>query len=272
MWRHLFEIAKSNTDMRLAAMQIIRFAMSNLRFAHALRAHLCEDMCTAGDMIWEIDQGKDGKPFRCALPVYAEAGWPMNKILQQAFVDAHGAEVCKTHLLLEMRITAGNTLSVSPAKATFSRFTDLLRGVMQLAPLSLPDEDVARMSTYSARRLFPTVADVLQLDVNERNSLGNWKDNTSVRELMHVRYSAFRLQACGDVKRICVRALSHTAKHAQHSSIMRVSGARPHLPHIKKEIFTSHWGKGSEPLPPLEAFDENKEPSPPTPKRVRSGV
>ena len=74
--------------------------MSNLRFAHALRAHLCEDMCTARDMIWEIDQGKDGKPFRCTLPVYAEAGWPMNKILQQAFVDAHGAEDAKTHLLL----------------------------------------------------------------------------------------------------------------------------------------------------------------------------
>ena len=74
-------------------------------------------------------------------------------------------------------------------------------------------EDAMRVSTYSLRRFFPTVADRLRIPVYRRHDLGDWCDTpldgaVPVRHApMAVRYSDARLESSADSRRVCHLAL-----------------------------------------------------------------
>ena len=59
----------------------------------------------------------------------------------------------------------------------YPRFVSLVRHLLALSPLELSEEAQAKISSYSLRRLLPTVADGLALVPEERAALGNWRDN-----------------------------------------------------------------------------------------------
>ncbi len=250
MWKHLFTLARSREDVRWPAMSILRYVFSNLRFEHTSRATLSSDFSTPRDQVWEITEGKDGQPFRCAVPNFADSNWDMNLVLHREMEARFGPQAAARTMLFEMNLTPSGAVNVVDSKASYVRWTALLRAIMQLQPLALDDAQAAKMSSYSARRLFPTVADGLGLSPHERNGLGNWRDGS--KEPMHVRYSAFRLSASGDTKRVCIRSLSHLSNHAADSEVSRIAVMRPHLQRVRDHIMKSSWGTGAETLPPVE--------------------
>ena len=71
------------------------------------------------------------------------------------------------------------------------------------------------------RRWLPPIAHGLKLPLERRNDLDNWKDGVGmagtkrVAEPMAVRYSAARLEACAQVKRLCIGAARHLHKWAK---------------------------------------------------------
>jgi hypothetical protein len=170
MWNHLVQLAHSTSEVAIAARLVLRFTRSNLRFAHAKRAKLMQQMCTPRDLIYEISKGKDGQPFRCAVPVYFQAGWPMNAELQNTISKELGPEVASSVMLpLCILSDDGKSAVMHPIPCPYEKFTVLIRGLLQLPPLALSDEEAGAVTTYYARRLSPTVADALQLDPNDPN-------------------------------------------------------------------------------------------------------
>ena len=57
---------------------------------------------------------------------------------------------------------------------TLSRFHQLSRSLLMTEPLSLSSTDAAVFSSYSGRRLLPTVADLARLDDADRLRVGGW--------------------------------------------------------------------------------------------------
>ena len=94
------------------------------------------------------------------------------------------------HLHYELRNWLGETAAFMPdcffapdgtvcldeRPSPYHRFQAFFRSLLTLQPLALSEVDAASFSTYSMRRLLPSVADCLQLSDAERNCLGNWQD------------------------------------------------------------------------------------------------
>ena len=269
MWSHLVDMARSGEGIASAAMVVLRFVSSNLRFEHTKRAVLNRKLSTPRDMVYDISFGKDKLPFRCAVPVFMEAGWPVNAVLQDVLIEAIGKEAAESFMIPLMTLAGDNAVQIHACPASFVKFTALLRALLQLHPLSLSDEAAARVTTYSARRLQPTIADALKLDTDARDSLGNWRDAASRKEPMHVRYSAFRLQRSGDTKRLCLKLMTHVSRLYPDSPISRLAGARPHVQATEAMILQSAWGSGSE---AVDAPSFDAEPVEPPLKRLKSEV
>ena len=81
---------------------------------------------------------------------------------------------------------------------SLSRFHRLSRQLFMSSPLHMPRKEVKQMSSYSARRLLPSLADLLQLSPADRANIGTWKGGRrSERHGLDMAnaYSAFRLRA-----------------------------------------------------------------------------
>ena len=95
------------------------------------------------------------------------------------------------------------------------------------------------------------MAGALQLPIERRRDLGNWKDTLAddkgrVSEPMVVRYSSQRLEATASVKRLCLGAVLHLLKWASarstKPSMAQLEGCIRSLPNIERHTRHHTWG------------------------------
>ena len=81
---------------------------------------------------------------------------------------------------------------------TIGRFRRLSRQLFRAAPLASSATSSCKVSSYSARRILPSIADALRLDPADRSNVGVWSGGARVKQpdlTMPNMYSEFRLQA-----------------------------------------------------------------------------
>ena len=93
----------------------------------------------------------------------------------------------------------------------------------------------------------------MQLSIERRRDLGNWCDVVSeadgvrVTEPMAVRYSETRLEATATVKRLCLAAVVHLAKHSgqkgQGAEWDRLQGCIRSLDSLERYTLHHTWGR-----------------------------
>jgi hypothetical protein len=121
----------------------------------------------------------------------------------------------------------------------YGRFQALLR---QIAGPMCND---VHLSTYSLRRMLPSVADALNLAMPERSALGNWVDSSdqtsSKSEPMAVRYSAARLTSSAAVRRLCLAALYHATTVQPDVTLADMEHLRGRVEDLRSLAGGSHW-------------------------------
>jgi hypothetical protein len=138
-----------------------------------------------------------------------------------------------------------------PVPMPYHRFQGILRQLSTACTEATP-ETVMKLTSYSARRFLPSVADGISLSIEQRNTLGNWVDKVSSsssdkqsREPMAVRYSQHRLHAAAEVKRLCLAALAHCLKHRPRAEFSDLSACIPFLTKLRAICDGPHWGAKS---------------------------
>ena len=132
-----------------------------------------------------------------------------------------------------------------------------------------------RVSTYSLRRFFPTVADRLRIPVDRRHDLGDWCDTpldgaVPVRHApMAVRYSDARLESSADSRRVCHLAL-YKARLANFENDEDVRLMSPQVLTLYEQVLNPTWGflargldvptQPTAPIPPGKAAAVDSDP------------
>ena len=91
----------------------------------------------------------------------------------------------------------------------------------QIVLAAKPGFDVTTLSSYSARRLLPSVAELWHVPTEMRNKIGGWnKDEVreQVKNRMPDRYSHFKLESALQVKTTIVRNLARLVGDIRASS------------------------------------------------------
>jgi hypothetical protein len=98
------------------------------------------------------------------------------EVLNQCVRDASGGRSC-SWLLCDFgppRVPLSKLSSAVWSPMSISRFASLSRQLLQMPPGQLSAEQAAGISTYSGRRLSPTLADLGQFPDTKRLKLGGW--------------------------------------------------------------------------------------------------
>ena len=230
-YKHLVDMACGvDGVMGIAAGLVLRVPATGLRFAHVSRALIQMDksddrMCVIG-----ISRGKSRgrQSFTRQVQWGGQQGQvrgvPLLLQLQKDLEATIGKDARRT-LVPDLALGGGGITgkggSVVRKHMPYSRFADVLRTVLTLRPLSLTEDEASRYPTYALRRFLLSVAEVLGMPLERRNSLGNWVDNVSDdkgarpkgSEPMAVRYRAARFLSSAQVKRACLAAVSHLQAH-----------------------------------------------------------
>eukprot|EP00973_Karenia_brevis_P064880 9011002-Karenia_brevis.AAC.1 len=117
----------------------------------------------------------------------------------------------------------------------YGKFVALLRSVMASV---VSDSVVHSLASYSLRRFLPTVADVIQLPIELRHHIGDWKDvpvvtNKFGREPMPVHYSQSRLDSVCHAKRLCLAAL-HSAFSGRGEASVEMEDLRQYTTSLER--------------------------------------
>ena len=208
--------------LRLAA-AVVRFKHSGISRRLVIGNRLILFECKRGK---RVSQGQR-PPFKWALPRSLIPGQDMVGPLLTVYLElerALGSEV--SFVVPDVACTLGknsalhNDVSFLPAPMDYGRWVKVLRAIA--AFLQLPAELATELwSTYTFRRLLPTIADILGLHEGHRSQLGEWteqvrSDNSSkavaAQPLMCHRYADCKVTTAGETKLLVASAISYASK------------------------------------------------------------
>ncbi|CAE8676985.1 unnamed protein product [Polarella glacialis] len=180
-----------------------------VRFVHLQRstfAHMDEDggffFCHMG----KRSVRRQRFPFRWCVPRRSLTNKDPVEVLNQCVRDASGGRSCPW-LLCDFgppRVPSSKLSSAVCSPMSISRFASLRRQLLQMPPGQLSAEQAAGISTYSGRRLSPTLADLGQFPDTKRLKLGGWLNEELIAQQQQMaqpnRYADQKILAQLDVK------------------------------------------------------------------------
>ena len=244
-----------DTPLAILAAIVLRVVCSTLRFGHTCRASRSSADCAARIEVWTISRGKGRarESFKVALPTHLAPDLPLFSSLQSKLQfllpDQADNYFCPDICVGSLGLSAHFDFVAADMPA--ARFTAVMRSFL-MESIGLTKLAALSFSTRSSRRYLATVADGLNLPPESKDALGNWRDvaNTGmpkqrVVELMHVRYSALRLESSAAVRRLCLSALVHLHKNKPEASFEDLSRVVPHIPTYERHAASASWGSAS---------------------------
>ena len=117
---------------------------------------------------------------------------------------------------LPARASLSAVTAYAPRAMPMARFVSFTRRLLLTSRLGLSKYDLKRITTYSARRVLPSVADAAGCSVSERLAVGAWSDpapdgslQVQARRLaMPIRYSEQRINIAASIKARLVRGVA----------------------------------------------------------------
>lgn len=255
-----------------AAALVGRVLLSCLRWAHVERATALPQESTGRTQVWSITKGKgaDRAGFKVSTPTHIAPDLPLGRFLR---VLSGMPEHDRLHLVPDIHIGPGGLEGeCAPGAGRMTRLK-----FMSIATHLLQPTHLQPIRGYTLRRWLPSIAGALQLPLERRRDLGNWKDvlgegQQRVQEPMSVRYNACRLEATASVKRLCLGAVLHLAKWASAQkvapSFAKLEGCIRSLASLERHGARAAWGIEVAP----QASDEAEEELPPLVDEVTSSA
>ena len=105
----------------------------------------------------------------------------------------------------------------------------------------LTEVEASAFSVRSMRRMLATFADGLQLPVEQRDYLGDWKQSDS-NVPMRSRYSDTRLSSASRARRLILAAMGHLLKHKPMATHLDARLVAEHFNSYSRAIEKSIWG------------------------------
>ena len=201
-------------------------SMGTLRYIHLTRScitHCCEKgfygFCSLGK---SRSSGKRA-PFRWCCPRIMPGGTDLHQVLMRlisTFEFTSTVENPKGMIpdTIPSRAPFDLVQGFGSSSMTLYTFHKLSRQIVLAAK---PGFDVTTLSSYSARRLLPSVAELWHVPTEMRNKIGGWnKDEVreQVKNRMPDRYSHFKLESALQVKTTIVRNLARLVGDIRASS------------------------------------------------------
>ena len=222
-----FERAASSTNDFVAMLSLIWLLLiaGTVRFAHVQRSRIER----LGDrmLVGCASRGKkrcQGKrrPFQWSVPRFGLGGIDFGGRLQAAIERAAAGQDIPSFLMFDFapaRSSLANVTSFAPCAMPYSRFLNFTRSLLASEPLGFSKADCRAITTYSARRLLPSLADSAGLSITDRLAVGGWADpapeagpsamNTQARRMaMPSRYSDQKLVVAARVKENLLRGVA----------------------------------------------------------------
>ena len=173
-------------------------------------------------------QGKR-RPFEWSVPRFSLKGLDLGARLQAYIGGASAGQPPPAFLLFDFlpaRVGIRQVSSFAPRAMPMRRFIAFTRAMLSSGPLGLSKRECELITTYSARRVLPSVADAAGCSISERLAVGAWADpapdgtlQMQARRLaMPVRYSEQRLVIAASIKSrllkgVCSALSSFSALH-----------------------------------------------------------
>lgn len=90
------------------------------------------------------------------------------------------------------------TSTILRGRMGYAKCQGVLRSLLQMPPVALTDDEADAATSYSLRRWLPSIADAIQLPLEQRDVIGNWCDQPREGERSRsvpiaVRYSSVKL-------------------------------------------------------------------------------
>ena len=247
-WAWLEQALQSpNMFTRSLALAWILMLNGTLRFAHLQRSmHIST---RKGYMEFKAYAGKaktEGmrKPMSWTVPSITLTGVDLVEIVNKHMKDK-GEVLSKADFWLPdfgpSRVNLANVKTLEGRPMSISRF---MKFSMELfAGGGIQECEISQISTYSARRVLPTIADASSLTPTERVKIGSWTDSTGKLEKtkkqlqMPDRYSDkyLMMQAKAKAKTIISARIAWEAvKDHGLSASMTWEDVLPHVPNPRK--------------------------------------
>ena len=183
-----------------------------MRFAHLQRSSLKHRMPTA--FVGECFRGKSriagarpGFAWRC--PAAGITGIPIAEWIFEAW--GRWKEARPQHLGIICDSVKGNAVSLA-------QFNSIMKEILAPA-LDEDHRDTASVTSYSFRRVLPTLADIRQMPWEKRMPLGGWRargEKGMEHSTMPIRYADRKDVTEQSVKVTAVRVLAAAVKGAEH--------------------------------------------------------
>ena len=216
------EAASSNGFVKALSLAWILMIIGVTRFAHLQRSKLIGE--TDLYLEFEATSGKEKregarKPMRWCVPrIGLEKGNVRD--LVRKFLHGRGKAYNEANFWLPefgpKQCSLANACTMTKARMSIHRFQRLTWELFRAK--GIPEEQVQAYSTYSARRILPTVGDALTMSPTERLNIGAWVDPTGKldkakrRLAMPDRYSDERLRSQAKAKLKAVLAVKMALK------------------------------------------------------------
>ena len=208
LWLHWEAmLGEANPFIRWVAATWLLLLLGVLRFAHLQRSF--DWQYTPAGIFARVSIGKARKmgrraPFRWCCPRHSLRG-DLGATLQD-LQAGHGSTEAAWLLPDFLPITAdiSSVHACADRPMLLQRFHRISRQLLSEPPAGLSVEHAAAVSSYSARRVLPTVADLAGYSTNDRVKLGGWLDAESrglaVRARIPDIYSDAKIVAALTVK------------------------------------------------------------------------
>ena len=216
VWAFLEHAATSdNAFVSAIALTWLIMIVGCLRFAHVQRSRIEEvtDIMIRG--VASRGKGRSqGKrrPFPWSAPAVGMSGVRIGAGLQSYLRRAAAGQPTPQFILFDFlpaRTPLSSVTSFSPSAMTYPRFLQFSKTLFEAGPLRLSGPEIVGITTYSARRVLPSIADAARLSVTERLAVGAWSDIApdgssmrvqAQRMAMPARYSEQKLVVAATVK------------------------------------------------------------------------
>ena len=241
VWAFLESVAAGGNVFASAISLVwILLLVGVLRFAHVQRSRI---VAMTDDMISGLaSRGKKRvhgrrRPLEWSAPRFGLTGVDIGARLQAYLTRATAGQALPPFLLLDFlpaRVQLSGVKSFAPTAMPMHRFVSFSRSLLAGHPLCLSPGECTDITTYSARRVLPSVADAARCSVAERLAIGAWSDpaadgtlqTQAKRMAMPTRYSGQRL-----VVAACIKA----------SLVKGVATARDRFHKLRPEISDPSW-------------------------------
>lgn len=174
-------VGSRNHAVSALALTWLLLTFAVLRFAHLQRSVILRvldnSIAAKASLGKRRTQGRR-RPFEWRAPRWGIAGGDLGAAVHEQLARSFGGQAQPGFFLPDFsppRCHVHTATGFSAKPMSLGRFSRLSQQMFQQAPFHLSDVEACTLTSYSARRVLPTVAELARFDPHEMLLVGDWK-------------------------------------------------------------------------------------------------